>query len=138
MVGFDKRIYLVDFRLAQCFRDHTTHMHTPLINGLSLVGSIRYTSINSHMGFQQARQDDLESLAYTLLFLLQGKVPWQGIAIRNPQCHRAAVLRKKQEICGLSRDVLPSAVGIFIHYAQSLAFEEDPDYDYIRTTLADL
>jgi len=133
MVGFDGRIYLIDFGLAQYFRDNTSHIHTPLITGLDLIGTIRYTSINSHMGLQQTRRDDLESLGYTLLYLHLGKVPWQGISNQNPSCHCAAVLRQKQDLCKHSFEIVPSALMKFIQYAQSLAFEENPDYIYYRS-----
>ena len=33
----------------------------------------------------QSRRDDLESLAYTLLFLLNGRLPWQGFQVRTAQ-----------------------------------------------------
>jgi serine/threonine protein kinase len=139
MVGFDKRVYLIDFGLAQTFRDHTTLMHTPLVTGLDLIGSVRYTSINSHMGLQQARRDDLESLAYTLLYIRCGKLPWQSIAIRNPSRHRAAVLRKKKEICQSCDTVtIPLPLVKFIQYARSLAFEDNPNYNYLHSVLEEL
>lgn len=117
------------------FRDNTTHIHTPLVTGLDLIGTIHYTSINSHMGLQQKRRDDLESLGYTFLYLHYGKVPWQGILNRNPSCHRAAVLRQKQDLCKHSFEIVPSALMKFIQYAQSLGFEEDPDYIYCHSVL---
>ena len=55
MIRFDQRIYLIDFGLAQYFRDNTTQIHVPLPTGLNLIGTICYTSINSHMGFQQTQ-----------------------------------------------------------------------------------
>lgn len=35
-------------------------------------------SVHAHLGRTASRRDDLESLAYTLLFLLRGRLPWQG------------------------------------------------------------
>ena len=34
--------------------------------------------MHAHLGRTASRRDDLESLAYTLLFLLRGRLPWQG------------------------------------------------------------
>ena len=34
-------------------------------------GTVRYASVHAHLGRTASRRDDLESLAYTLLFLLK-------------------------------------------------------------------
>ena len=45
---------------------------------------MRYASVHAHLGRTASRRDDLESLAYTLLFLLKGRLPWQGYQARSP------------------------------------------------------
>ncbi len=44
---------------------------------------MRYASVHAHLGRTASRRDDLESLAYTLLFLLKGRLPWQGYQVRT-------------------------------------------------------
>ena len=130
MVRFDKKIHLIDFGLAQYFRDPITHIHIPQTSGNDLVGTIWYTSINSHMGIQLSRRDDLESLAYTLMYLVRGNLPWQGISIFRSR--RRAVLRRKQEIRKYLSDTIPSGLTTFLDYVQSLSFQECPDYLHLH------
>lgn len=138
MVGVDNRIYLIDFGLAQYFRDPTTHVHIPLTTSNNLIGTVRFTSINSHLGLQQSRRDDLESLAYTLIYLLNGKLPWQGIPLSRKADRCGAVLHRKREFCKQNCDIIPLALTTFLCHARSLAFEEKPDYVHFHVLLEKL
>jgi hypothetical protein len=44
-------------------------------------GTIRYASVHAHLGCTGSRRDDLESLSYTLIFLIRGRLPWQGYQV---------------------------------------------------------
>lgn len=50
-------------------------------NSLLCRGTIRYASVHAHLGRTGSRRDDLESLAYTLVFLIRGRLPWQGYQV---------------------------------------------------------
>ena len=67
-------IYLIDFGLAKLYKN-MDGKHIPENIRRGLVGTPRYASINSHNGIELSRRDDLESLAYMLIYLVKGTLP---------------------------------------------------------------
>ncbi|KAG8705423.1 serine/threonine protein kinase [Ceratobasidium sp. 423] len=82
LMGFGKhgnQVNVVDFSLAKKYLDPKTHLHIPYRENKNLTGTAHYTSINTHLGAEQTRRDELESLAYVLLYFLRGLPLWQGL-----------------------------------------------------------
>lgn len=132
------KIYMIDFGLAKRYNGDDGK-HIPQKEGKGLTGTARYASINAHLGLEQGRRDDLESLGYVMLYLLKGKLPWQGIKTENKKEKNELIMKKKMET---SIEVLCEGAPIefvrYMEYCKNLKFEEKPDYSYLEKLLLDL
>src|SRR3990167_1315573 len=75
------KIYLLDFGLCKKFQAITREgeiRHIEPAESKPLVGTPRYVSINTHVGGEHSRKDDLIGLSYMFLYFLKGNLPWQG------------------------------------------------------------
>jgi serine/threonine protein kinase len=126
-------VFLIDFGLAQLFRKPATYIHVPFTTSHPIIGTLPFASVNAHQGHAQSRRDDLESLAYTIIFSALGKLPWTGNSTGN---NKEAALRKKtsttvEELC----KGLPAPFCKFVTHVRSLGFQEKPDYQHLHSIL---
>ena len=127
------RVNIIDFGLAKKYIDPQTRNHIPYRKNKSLTGTARYASINTHLGVEQSRRDDLESLGYVLMYFCRGDLPWQGIkaAIKRQKYDR--IMEKKmttstEDLCrGFPKEFVD-----FLDYTRSLMFNDNPNYAYLR------
>ncbi|XP_074367033.1 casein kinase 1-like protein 9 isoform X1 [Apium graveolens] len=133
------QVYAIDFGLAKKYRDLQTHKHIPYRENKNLTGTARYASVNTHLGVEQSRRDDLESLGYVLMYFLRGSLPWQGLRAGNKKQKYDRISEKKM---ATPIEVLcksyPSEFISYFHYCRSLRFEDKPDYSYLKRLFRDL
>ncbi len=132
-------IYAIDFGLAKLYCDPRNGHHIPYRDKKNLTGTARYASLNTHLGAEQSRRDDLECLGYILLYFLRGALPWQGLQAKTRKEKYDKIKDKK---AGTPIDSLcegfPNEFAVYLKYCRALAFEQDPDYAYLHKLFTDL
>jgi len=95
--------------------------------------------MGTHLGIEQSRRDDMESLGYILMYFVQGTLPWQGLRAATKQQKYERISEKKMST---PIDVLckgaPCEFATYLNYCRSLRFEEKPDYSYLRQLFRNL
>ncbi|KAG6780401.1 hypothetical protein POTOM_013258 [Populus tomentosa] len=142
LMGLGRRanqVYAIDFGLAKKYRDTSTHQHIPYRENKNLTGTARYASMNTHLGIEQSRRDDLESLGYVLMYFLRGSLPWQGLKAGTKKQKYEKISEKKvsTSIEALCRGY-PTEFASYFHYCRSLRFDDKPDYAYLKRLFRDL
>ena len=140
-IGHNKnshRIFIIDFGLAKKYMSSTGE-HIKYREGKGLTGTARYASVNTHLGIEQARRDDLEALGYVLIYFLKGSLPWQGLKARNvkdkyEKIKEKKILTKIDDLC----NGFPEEFNKYMTYCRKLKFTEKPDYVYLRNLFKNL
>ena len=149
-------LFFVDFGKAYWYIKDGVHIspkHYP--DGINLFGDPYFMSINVHKGYEASRRDDLESLAYLLIYLLGGPRPFltQGWkekekkTLKEAQTSKESHFRKEvyDFLCRRKKDMVsmkkrceskPRVFVELITYARSLEFDERPDYEIIISMFA--
>jgi serine/threonine protein kinase len=142
LIGRDSNsgvVHAIDFGLSKRFRHPHTGQHIPFREQKPLVGTARYTSINTHLGIEQSRRDDVEAIAYVLIYLLRGALPWMGIKAdtRQQKYERIAEMKIVTTPDALCQG-LPNEFVLFLLEARRLNFTDRPDYESYRRLFRDL
>ncbi|CAN1161842.1 Casein kinase 1-like protein HD16 [Linum perenne] len=123
----ERKLFLVDLGLASRWRDISTGLHVDYDQRPDVFrGTVRYASVHAHLGRTGSRRDDLESLAYTLIFLLRGRLPWQGYQGENKGFFvcKTKMATSPETLCRFC----PLPFQHFVEHVVNLKFDEEPNY----------
>jgi hypothetical protein len=118
------------------YLDYRTHEHRDYSRHNGLVGTAQYVSINTHLGDQQSRRDDLESIMYVLVRFLLGKLPWSEIKDRDAETRNEKITQSKIHTTteGLCAE-LPNAFRAVLEEIRRLGYEVTPKYNWMRSVM---
>ncbi|KAK4405009.1 Casein kinase-like protein HD16 [Sesamum angolense] len=123
----EKKLYLIDLGLASRWKDASSGQHVEYDQRPDIFrGTIRYASVHAHLGRTGSRRDDLESLAYTLIFLIKGRLPWQGYQGDNKSflvCKKKMATSPELMCC-----FCPPPFKQFLEAVTNMKFDEEPNY----------
>ncbi|KAL0452896.1 UNVERIFIED_CONTAM: Casein kinase-like protein HD16 [Sesamum latifolium] len=123
----EKKLYLIDLGLASRWKDASSGQHVEYDQRPDIFrGTIRYASVHAHLGRTGSRRDDLESLAYTLIFLIKGRLPWQGYQGDNKSflvCKKKMATSPELMCC-----FCPPPFKQFLESVTNMKFDEEPNY----------
>ena len=126
----DQRIiYIIDFGLSKKYRSDRTGNHIQFCITKKMNGTARYASTNSLRGVEISRRDDLECLAYMIIYFIMKKLPWQGVKANSLQNrYKKIYYMKKKLIYDENFKQLPKEIQEFYNDIKKLKFEEKPNY----------
>lgn len=130
----DRKVFIIDYGLSKRYIDRQTGDHIPYKEGKSMIGTARYASVNTHLGIELSRRDDLESIGYVLIYFLKGSLPWQKLGgdTKEEQYDRIKNKKVTMPLATLCSD-MPSEFHEYMKYCFRLKFDETPDYVYLQS-----
>eukprot|EP00759_Apiculatamorpha_spiralis_P032225 PhF_6_TR33710/c0_g1_i1/m.49469/K08815/TTBK; tau tubulin kinase len=122
------RCFLIDFGLARKYRTENGEIRPPRLKA-GFRGTTRYASIASHQGKELGRVDDLWSLFYLLVEFVLKELPWRRKKEKDD------ILALKEAYSSTLVNGLPDEFRLFQNHLISLAYEDAPNYTYLRALL---
>ena len=131
-------VYLIDFGLAEPYINLKSKEHIKDKEKKGHKGTMDYCSMNSHLELSLSRRDDIESLAYCLIFLWEGKLPWSKIYSKTHDNEIIYNLKMEFSSYGYEMNNIPKNLKKFLDYSLTLKFDENPDYKYLKQLIKEL
>ena len=119
------------------------YKHIVIKEGCRFVGTPRYASLNTHQGIRQSRRDDLESIAYILIYFYLGDLPWQGVKAKTKSEKKEKIRQLKFSLKVDEEEMfkqknLPFELKEFLKFCRKMTYDATPDYNYLRSLLTRL
>ena len=122
-------IYIIDFGLCRKYIDNY-NKHIEIKGGKTIIGTPNFVSLNVHNGIEPTRRDDMISVAYIMLYLINGSLPWQlNVEMKDI---------KLQKQCILQWSKTPMQLIKYLKCCENLKFDETPNYDYLIQSLNEI
>jgi serine/threonine protein kinase len=115
-------IYLIDYGFSIGYKNSGENTKVS-----DIIGTINYISLNVHKKYEPSRRDDLESVCYVLLYLLD-LMSWERFKDSSIQNMERIILEK--ENIYLDKEV-PFFIRIILQYIRNLSVDAEPNYDWI-------
>jgi tau tubulin kinase len=128
---FPPEVCLIDFGLAKVWRD-VDGVVPARSTTLGFTGTFRYASIRSHEGAELSCRDDLWSFFCILVEMVAPPLPW------HRQENREFLVEVKRRSRSKMVLGLPQQFQEIQEYIEALAYEDFPDYHWIRGKLREL
>jgi serine/threonine protein kinase len=124
-------LYLIDFGFCKKFVNKEMTEHIEMCENKTIIGTPNYVSVNIHKGFEPSRRDDLESVAYIGLYLLNGSLPWEYVTKygTSGNNNNEMMIFLKSNI--LKEERYHPIIREYIEHCQSLEFKQKPDYEHL-------
>ena len=141
VIGLNEKsnlIHIIDFGLSKRYKDKNSGQHIPYRENRHLIGTARYASINAHLGIEQSRRDDIESIGYMLVYFYLGRLPWQNKQDKGKPPTNKIMEKKLTTPPEILCKKMPVEFSYYFHYCKNLKFEDRPDYSSLKSLFCDL
>lgn len=115
-------LHLIDFGFCKRYMFGKKHLEFKQTN--NIIGTINYISLNVHKKYEPSRRDDLESIIYIILYLLD-KMSWSELNNSSFETISTIVSLKEGIINNCN---IPISIREMLIYIRKLEFDETPKY----------
>jgi len=132
-------VHLIDFELCTPFLDQETMMHIQS-EQRSFTGNLKFGSIRSCFGMNKSRRDDMESVAYILIYFYFGYLPWDKLKSKDVESctldeYKMYGKKKQLSLNDEYMQSLPDCLFLILKESIEMNFTSTPNYKRFRDLL---